>query len=151
MHTIFYYSHREAMPGYAALVTFRNKSAEEILGYYKRHSFFHRGKGRSYSVFWFLWLALILILVFVKKKGAHEMAVTYYAVALTVVGLTIMLVNCLLVEFQPRYTLPMWELTIISVTVAFGRIMERWLDPGRKPPTVDSGADQEHFRSRING
>ena len=80
------------------------------------------------------------------------MAVVYYAAALMLVGLTIMLANCLLVEFQPRYTLPMWELTIISMTVAFGRSMERWLDPGRKPPTVDSGADdQEHLRSRING
>jgi hypothetical protein len=117
-----------------------------------QHSFFRRGKGLSYSVLWLLWLALISILVFVKRKGADEIAVTYYALALTVVGLTIMLVNCLLVEFQPRYTLPMWELTIISMTVAFGRSMDRWLDPGRKPPTADSGAgDQEHLRSRISG
>lgn len=152
VHTIFYYSHREAMPGYAALVTFRDKSAEDILACYKQHSFFHRGKGLSYGILWLLWLALISILAFVTKTRNRELAVVCYAAALMLVGLAIMLANCLLVELQPRYTLPMWELTIISMTVAFGRSMERWLDPGRKPPTVDFDAgDQEHFRSRING
>jgi hypothetical protein len=151
VHTIFYYSHREAMPGYATLVTFRDKSADEILGYYKRHSFFHHGKRLSYSFLWCLWLALIATLAVVTKKRSREMAVVSYAAALTLVGLTIMLGNCLLVEFQPRYTLPMWELTIISMTVAFGRSMGCWLHPGRQPPTADSGAgDQEHLRSRIN-
>lgn len=79
------------------------------------------------------------------------MAVVSYAATLMLAGLTIMLANCLLAEFQPRYTLPMWELTIISMTVAFGRSMGRWLHPGRKPPTPDSDAgDQQHLRSRIN-
>jgi hypothetical protein len=151
VHTIFYYSHREAMPGYAALVTFRDKSAEDILACYKQHSFFHRGKGLSYSVLWLLCLALISILAFVTKKRSREMAVVYYAAALMLVGLTIMLANCLLVEFQPRYSLPMWELTIISMTVAFGRSMERWIGARRKPLAAGSGAgDQRQPRSRIN-
>jgi hypothetical protein len=131
VHTIFYYSHREAMPGYAALVTFRDKSSGDILARHKQHSFFHRGKGLSYSALWFLWLALIATLAFVTKKRSREMAVVYYAAALTLIGLTIMLANCLLAEFQPRYTLPMWELTIISMTVAVGRSMERWMDARR--------------------
>jgi hypothetical protein len=75
------------------------------------------------------------------------MAAVYYAVALTLVGLTIMLANCLLVEFQPRYTLPMWELTIISMTVALGRSMERWLDVRRKSAATGSRAD-DHGRAR---
>jgi putative flippase GtrA len=151
VHTIFYYSHREAMPGYATLVTFRDKSADEILGYYKRHSFFHHGKRLGYGFLWCLWLVLISIFAVVTKKRSREMAVVAYAATLMLAGLTIMLANGLLAEFQPRYTLPMWELTIISMTVAFGRGMGRWLHPGRKPPTADSDAgDQEHLRSRIN-
>jgi hypothetical protein len=151
VHTIFYYSHREAMPGYASLVTFRDKSADEILDCYKRHSFFHNGKRLGYGFLWLLWLALISILAVVTRKRSREMAVVSYAATLTLVGLTIMLANCLLAEFQPRYTLPMWELTIISMTVAVGRSMERWSDARRQPLVAGSGAgDQEESRSRIN-
>jgi hypothetical protein len=96
-------------------------------------------------------LAMISILFVMTKKRSGEMAVVYYAAALTLVGLAMMLANCLLAEFQPRYTLPMWELTIISTTVLFGRSLERWLDRGRKPLTAGSHAgDQEQSRSRIN-
>ena len=152
VHTIFYYSHRDAMPGYAALVTFRDKSAEEILAHYKRHKYFYHRKEFSYNALWCLWLVMISILSVMTRKRSGEMAVVYYAAALTLVGLAMMLANCLLAEFQPRYTLPMWELTIISTTVLFGRSMERWLDPGRKPLAAGSGAgDQEQSRSRING
>jgi hypothetical protein len=65
------------------------------------------------------------MLAVVTKKRSCEMAIVYYAAALTLVGLTMMLANRLLNEFQPRYTLPMWELTIISMSVVFGRSMER--------------------------
>jgi hypothetical protein len=131
VHTIFYYSHRDAMPGYAPLITFRDKSENEILAYYKRYGYFYHRKEFGYNAIWCLWFAMIPILVVVTKKRSGEMAVVYYAAALTLVGLTMMLANCLLAEFQPRYTFPMWELTIISVSVVFGRGMERWLDPGR--------------------
>jgi hypothetical protein len=151
VHTIFYYSHREAMPGYAALVTFRDKSAEEILDCYKGHSFFHHGKRLSYNFLWCLSLVLILILTVLTKKGSREMAVVYYAGTLVLIGLTMMLANCLFAEFQPRYTLPMWELTIISMTVAFGRSLERWIGSRRKPLAAgfDAG-DQRQSRARIN-
>jgi hypothetical protein len=132
VHTIFYYSHRDAMPGYASLVTFRDKSAEEILSHYKRHKYFYHRKEFSYDVLWCLWLVMISILSVVTKKRSGEMAAVYYGAALTLLGLAMMLANCLLAEFQPRYTLPMWELTIISMTVLFGRGLERWLDSGRK-------------------
>jgi hypothetical protein len=131
-HTIFYYSHREAMPGYAALVTFRDRSADEILDCYKRHSFFHPGKRFRYGLVWFLWLALLVILAVVTGRWSRDVAILYYVTALMLIGLAIMLASCLLVEFQPRYTLPMWELTIISMTVAFGRILERRFDSGSK-------------------
>jgi hypothetical protein len=151
VHTIFYYSHRDAMPGYASLVTFRDKSAEEILSHYKRHKYFYHRKEFSYCALWCLWLVMISILSVVIRKRSGETAVVYYAAALMLVGLALMLANCLLVEFQPRYTLPMWELTIISLTVSFGRSMERWLDPGRKWLAAGSGAgDQRQPRSRIN-
>jgi hypothetical protein len=132
VHTIFYYSHPDAMPGYAPLVTFRDRSADEIMAYYKRHSYFHHRKEFSYNAIWCLWFAMILVLTVVTKKRSGEVAVVYYAASLTVVGLTMMLANCLLAEFQPRYTLPMWELTIVSALIVLGRSLDRWLGPGRK-------------------
>ena len=59
------------------------------------------------------------------------MAFVYYAAALTLAGLTMVLATCLLNQFQPRYTLPMWELMIVSLSVVLGRSIERWFDPGR--------------------
>lgn len=119
------------MPGYAPLVTFRDKSANEILAYYKRHPYFYHRKEFSYNVLWCLWFAVISMLAVMTKKRRREMAVVYYAAALTLVGLTMMLANCVLSEFQPRFTLPMWELTIVSVSVVLGRSIERWFDPAR--------------------
>lgn len=143
VHTVFYYSHRDAMPGYASLVTFRDKSANEILAYYKQHSYLHHRKECSYNALWCFWFALMAILVVVTKKRSREVAVVYFAAALTLVGLTMMLVNSFLAEFQPRYTLPMWELTIISMLVVFGRSMEHWLDRGRKSLAGSGVDDQE--------
>lgn len=130
VHTIFYYTYPDAMPGYAPLVTFRDKSANEVLAYYRQHPYFYHRKEFSYNALWCLWFAMISILAVVTKKSG-EMAVVYYAAALTLVGLTMMFANCLLALFQPRYTLPMWELTLVSLLVLFGRSMERWLDRGR--------------------
>jgi hypothetical protein len=44
-----------------------------------------------------------------------------------VIGLLMMLANCALTVFQPRFTLPMWELTIISVSILSGKAMEYML------------------------
>jgi hypothetical protein len=99
-----------------------------------------------------VWLVMISIFSVVASKRSDEMAVVYYAATLTLAGLAMMLASCLLVEFQPRYTLPRWELTIISTKVLFARSMERCLDPGRKSLAAGPGAgDQEQSRSRING
>jgi hypothetical protein len=124
VHTIFYYSHRDAMPGYAPLVTFRDQTADEILAHYKRHPYFYHRKELSYNAVWCLWLAMTAILALVTNKRSGEIAVVYYASVLTLLGITMMLVTCLLNELQPRYTLPMWELTIISMSLVFGRGMD---------------------------
>jgi hypothetical protein len=57
-----------------------------------------------------------------RKQGAAGLA--SYAAALTAVGLFMMLANCVLIVFQPRYTLPMWELTIVSVSILSAKTLE---------------------------
>jgi hypothetical protein len=115
----------ERMPAYASLYTFRDKTATQIMAIFEKHSYFHRRKSFSYNVFLFFWLAnfsLLALLAKVRKKQVA--AVCSYAAALTLVGLAMMLANCFLAEFYPRYTLPMWELTILSSAVLFGKTIE---------------------------
>jgi hypothetical protein len=124
-HTTFYFSHSDRMTGCASLITFRDKSAAQILAIFKKHSYFHRRKGFSYNTFLFFWFTNLLLLAVLPKARKEEVAaLSSYATALTLLGLVMMLANCFLNEFEPRYTLPMWELTIVSASVLVGRTME---------------------------
>jgi len=123
--TTRYFSYPELMPDHAALFTFRNKSAAEIMAIFKKHSYFHHPKNFSYSAFLFSWCVnLALLAVLAKMRKEEVAAVSSYAAALTLVGLFMMIANCVLNVFQPRYTLPMWELTIVSATVLFSKTIE---------------------------
>jgi hypothetical protein len=123
--TRFYFSHAEAMPQCASLITFRGNNANEVFGIFKKHSYFHHPKNVSYHGFLLFWLLLVVLFLLVAKIGKREASDRIsYAAGLTVVGLLMMLANCLLSVFQPRYTLPMWELTIISGLILFGGILE---------------------------
>jgi hypothetical protein len=123
--TTFYFSHSDAMAGCAPLFTFRDKSAAQILAIFKRHSYFHHRKSFSYNAFLFFWFTNLLLLAILARVRKEDVAaLSSYATALTLVGLVMMVANCFLNEFQPRYTLPMWELTIVSASVLVGRTME---------------------------
>jgi hypothetical protein len=122
--TTYLLSVPEVIPVFAPLRTFRDKTAAQIMAGFK-HAYFRRPKNLSYSAFLVLWavnLALFVVLARMRKENVA--AVASYAIALTLAGLFMMLANCILNEFQRRYTLPMWELTIISLAVLFGKTME---------------------------
>ena len=123
--TAFYFSHSEIMPDWASLRTFRDKSSAEVMDIFKKHPYFQHPKNFSYGVLLFLWcvnLALLGVLAMTRKEEVA--AVTSYAAALTLVGLFMMLANCVLNVFQPRYTLPMWELTFISASILSAKTIE---------------------------
>jgi hypothetical protein len=123
--TTWYFSHSEAMAGCAPLVTFRDQSPTQIMAIFKNHSYLHRRKSFNYNAFLFFCFAnLLLLAVLTKMRKEKVAALSSYATALTLVGLVMMVANCFLNEFQPRYTLPMWELAIVSASILFGRIME---------------------------
>jgi hypothetical protein len=132
VNTRFYFSHRAAMPQCASLVTFRDKNADQVFATFKRHSYFRHRKNLTYRALLLLWLANLVLLVVIAKIRKHEIArLASYAAALTVIGLFMMLANCFLTAFQPRYTLPMWELTIISVSILSAKTLE-YVFAGRK-------------------
>lgn len=123
--TRFYFSHAAKMPQCASLVTFRDKNADEVFAIFKKHSYFRHPKDLSYRALLFLWLINLALFVVIARMRAQQTAgVGSYAIALTVVGLFVMLANCVLAVFQPRYTLPMWELTIVSASILSGGVMD---------------------------
>ncbi len=123
--TRFYFSHPGAMPQCASLVTFRDKNADHIFAIFKSHSYFRHPKDLDYRDLLFLWLISLALFVVVGKMRMQETAaLASYATGLTLVGLLMMLANCVLVVFQPRYTLPMWELMIVSTSILSAKTVE---------------------------
>ena len=143
LSTAWYFSPSATMPGCALLITFHDKGATQIVAVFKKHSYFHHRKNFSYNAFLFFWSTnLLLLAVLARVRKEDVAALSSYAMALTLLGLVMMLANCFLNVFQPRYTLPMWELTIVSASVLAGRSMEclffsgtRAAGPGREQPT----------------
>jgi len=119
--TTFHFSHPTAMPQVGALITFQNNNASRVFAIFKNHSYFRHRKNLGFCVllsFWLTILAAFVVVAKIRKRAAADVA--SYAVALTVMGLIIMLANCFLTVFQPRFTLPTWELTIVSASILFG-------------------------------
>lgn len=130
--TAFYFSHPGIMPDCASLYTFRDKSSAQMMAIFK-HSYFQHSKNFSFGALLFLWcvtLALLGVVAKVRKKDIA--AVSSYAAALTLVGLFMMLANCFLTVFQPRFTLPMWELTILSVSILSAKTLEYIFASGKR-------------------
>ena len=128
--TKFYFSHRDVMPQCASLITFRDKNADQIFALFKSHSYFQHPKKLTYRALFVCWaglFALFCLITKIRKRDGADLA--SYSAALTTLGLFIMFANCLLAVFQPRYTIPMWELAIMSVTILFGAIMEYLVSP----------------------
>jgi hypothetical protein len=120
--TTFYFEHPASMPQCANLVTFRDPANPEFLNHIYKHSFLGFGKGLPYAGFVLIWLAIFSLTVFLTR-GRSE-GILGYAAALIVVGLLMMLGNCFVNEFQFRYTLPMWALTIVSITILIASVTQ---------------------------
>ena len=128
--TAFHVSHRGLTPNYASLSTFRDNSPAQIMAIFEKYSYFHRWARISYVAFLFLWFINLALLAVLTKVRKEEVATVFsYAAALMLVGLLMMLANCFLNVFQARYTLPMWELTIVSLAVLFGKTMDVCFSP----------------------
>jgi hypothetical protein len=138
--TRFYFSHATKMPQCASLVTFRDRNAAQVFAIFKNHSYFRHPKHLSYRALLFLWVIILGLFAVIARMRKQEAAgVVSYAAALTIIGLFVMLANCVLAVFQPRYTLPMWELTIVSLSILFGGIMDALFPPSyrRRSPKLD--------------
>ncbi|MGI9088280.1 MAG: hypothetical protein ACR2HH_11155 [Chthoniobacterales bacterium] len=122
--TTFYFEHPDWMPQAANLKTFRNRTARDVLADLRQHRYFRQWKNCRYRTLFFVSLGGLVTLAAIG--GVKNIELISYALTLTLVGLLMMFLNCLVTEFQPRFTQPMWVLTIISATIVFGRLGD-WL------------------------
>lgn len=117
VHTVFYFAHPGWMPGLVDLATFRKHDAASIYRQIESHRFLRGWRNVSYLKLLLGWLVLTAVFVYLSGR---RIAVAAYAVSLTLVGLLMMAASCLLTEYQSRFTLPMWQLLIVSAFVLMG-------------------------------
>ncbi len=67
-----------------------------------------------------------------RKFQTGDGRVVLYVVILFVVGVTIVFLNCFFAEIQPRFTLPMMELLILSIMILLGVIFRDAKFPGHE-------------------
>ena len=142
--TAYYFQHRAEMPACANLVTFRgDMNADRISQLPFRYRYFHLWQGLSYSWAFFLWLGSgLAFLVVARRKLASASAITGLGVGLTVAGLMIFAATCVLHDYEPRFSLSMWELLFLSFFLFAGATADL-LTQHRSTPLPPSGPGKE--------
>jgi hypothetical protein len=131
--TDYFFNHRASMPQLARLKTFREPRAQ-LLGAVN-HFYFRWWRPISFRLWTINYLLLLLIALFINRKlQAHLGGVILCAVILSAFGVTIVFLNCFFAAIQPRFTLPMMEVLILSSMVLLGVIfrgMQKFLGTSR--------------------
>ena len=119
--TAYFFEHQDEMPACAKLVTFRNKTAEDITRLPSQHPYFHLWRGLSYHKAFLIWLGSFLLFIAVARlKKIHASPISAFGIALIVTGLLMTASACLLTAFLPRYALPMWQFLLLSLYIFIG-------------------------------
>jgi hypothetical protein len=118
--TTVYFDDPAKMPKCANLVTFRATDPHEFLSHIYKRRYFAAWKRCPY-----LRLLLVTVGALIFVIGRARPRIVGYGLALLVVGFLSVLGNCVLNEFQPRYTLPMWVLTIVCLTALLPMAIHR--------------------------
>ena len=117
--TTVFFDDPSQMEKCANLVTFRATDRHQFLSHIYKRRYFAVWKRCTYAR---MLLAVLAALAFVITRARPRLV--GYAIALLVVGFLSVLGNCVLNEFQPRYTLPMWVLTIVCLTILLPSVIQ---------------------------
>jgi hypothetical protein len=132
--TSYYFVEPARMPQFAQLSAFRDPGTPAKLTEYRDSRFLRIWRKVSYQRLLLGW-AVLLVLVARRKSLARKPELLGYAIALTVVGILGTIGNNLVNEFQDRYTMPAWALTVVSLTLLAGALAKqrsagRLIEPG---------------------
>lgn len=133
--TAYHFNAGEQVAGTAALSTFRDSSRDEVLALAKRHSYFGWWRGVSYNGWLAVWGGVLCAaLLLARVRHAELNATAYYAAALLMTGILLLLLNCFLTEPLVRFTLPMFQTLFVSLALLLGHIGESAAASGRRTP-----------------
>jgi hypothetical protein len=123
--TDHFLTHRSRMPQLAQLKTFREPHSELIE---VANRFYFRWWNpisfRAWSVIGLLVLSVALSMNIEFQPGGGR--VILYSVTLSTFGVIMVALNCLFVEIQPRFVLPMMEFLLLSMMLLLGLIFRGW-------------------------
>jgi hypothetical protein len=124
--TAFYFQHEDGMPGLANLSTYRGgATVDTIEAFPVEHGYFRLWQRLTYRAAVGLWLGVLLALVWaVRRKRSPINATVGLAVALVLVGLFQSSVTYLVHDYEPRFSISMWELLLLSLFLLLGTLLD---------------------------
>jgi hypothetical protein len=140
--TAYYFYHQDGMPGLAHLSTYGGgASVASLEALPSEHDYFHFWQRLSYRGAVALWFALLLILIWAARRNRSPIAATVgLAVAFVLVGLFQFGEACVVHDYEPRFSISMWELLLLSLFLLLGNLFDlllpepRTLGPEGSPP-----------------
>ena len=124
MTTSFVLDRQQEMLATANLVTFRNATSARLIAIPSQHQYFQLWRNISYNNLFWIHLGVLAVLLLLRKRIHQRVgAIASYGLALTAIGLVMMAITCLIGSWGPRYTLPMFQLLLISLLTCLGTIM----------------------------
>jgi hypothetical protein len=134
VNTDYFFSHRDKMPQCSGLITFREPRDRLIAA--RELWYFRWWNLLSFRAWSIVGLVLLLsALVADHKRGRENTPVIFFAVSLWIVGMTLMFLNCFMVEVQPRFVLPMMELLLLSLIILSGVLFRGFESPNAPRPS----------------
>jgi hypothetical protein len=124
--TAFYFQHKEGMPGLANLSTYRGgATVATIEALPSEHLYFRLWQRLTYRGAVALWFGVLLALVWAaRRKQSPISAAVGLAVALILVGLFQSSVTCVVHDYEPRFSISMWELLLLSLFLLLGHLLD---------------------------
>ena len=133
--TAYYFAHKEAMPDCANLVTFRGTDAAQISSMPTRSRYLMLWQGLTFNRALLIWaMALVTLIVIARRVHARSGPTIILAVALNLLGLAMFAASCLLVDNQPRFRLPMWQMLFLSFCIVTGATADLCARMRSNPP-----------------
>jgi hypothetical protein len=124
--TAFYFHHKDGMPGLGHLSTYRGgASVASIEALPSQHGYFHLWQPLTYRAAVALWLGALLVLIWVARRKRSPISTTAgLAVAFILVGLFQFSVACVVHDYEPRFSISMWELLLLSLFLLLGNLLD---------------------------
>jgi hypothetical protein len=124
--TTYYFKHKEELPGCAHLVTFRGEAnADKILALPAQHRYFQWWRAISYRTAFGVWLVMLVVFALIaRQKHLPASRTTALAIAFVALGFVQVGVTFILHDYEPRFSLPLWQLLLLSLFLLAGQSVD---------------------------